>query len=41
MFPRFALNMNNFEVRNGEVTIVGETKGTGPHVVCITGWANN
>ncbi len=33
--------MSSFEVRNGEVTIVGETKGTGPHVVCITGWANS
>ena len=41
MFPRFALNMSAFEVQNGEVTIVGETKGTGPRVVCITGWANS
>ena len=41
MFQRITLNMSSFEVRNGEVTIVGETKGTGPHVVCITGWANS
>ncbi len=41
MFQRVALNMSSFEVQNGEVTIVGETKGAGTHVVCITGWANS
>ena len=33
--------MTSFEVHNGEVSIVGETKGTGPQVVCINGWANS
>ncbi len=41
MFQRVALNMTSFEVHNGEVSIVGETKGTGPQVVCINGWANS
>ena len=41
MFQRVALNMSSFEVQNGEVTIVGETKGNGTHVACITGWANS